>query len=83
MQLIVAIIFVAVYHEEIEKDAQGIAKNKPFKNKSKWGGITFSSRKDDWKKIQKNDNVFFAKNEKIYPDYVSKLKSNCEKQVVL
>ena len=39
-------MFLAVYHEEIENYAQGIAKNKPFKKKSKWAGITFPSRKE-------------------------------------
>ena len=28
-------------------------------------------------------NVLYAKREKIYPDYISKHNSNCEKQVLL
>ena len=40
------------------------------------------------KKIEKNNvvvalNVFYAKKEKIYPDYVSKNNSNRKKQVIL
>ena len=41
-----------------------------------------------WKKIAKNNltialNVLYAKNEKIYPIYVSKHNSNHEKYVIL
>ena len=40
------------------------------------------------KKSEKNNvtialNVLYAKKEKIYPAYVSKYNSNCEKQVIL
>ena len=43
--------------------------------------------KDDWKKIVKNIltivlNVSYAKNEKIYPAYVWKHNSNCERKQV-
>ena len=46
-------------------------------NKYKWEGIDFPSKKDEWKKIEKNNvtiglNVLYAKKEKIYPAYVSK-----------
>ena len=51
-------------------------------------GINFLPEKDNWKKSEKNNvtialNVLYAKKEKIYPAYVSKHNSNCEKQVVL
>ena len=44
--------------------------------------------KDNWKKFEKNNiiialNVLYAKNEKIYPAYVSKHNSKREKQVTL
>ena len=50
-------------------------KLKPFINKYNWGGIHFSSEKDEWKKFGKNNvtmalNVLYAKKEKIYPSYV-------------
>ena len=40
-------------------------------------GISFSSEKDDWKKIKKNNRtvapyVLYVKKEKIYPAYASK-----------
>ena len=41
------------------------------------GGIIFPSKKDNWKKIEKNNqrialNVLYAKKEKEYPAYDSK-----------
>ena len=57
-------------------------------NKYKLERINFSQGQDDWKKFKKNNvtialNVLYAKKEKIYPAYVSKNNSNCEKQVIL
>ena len=51
-------------------------------------GINFPSEKDDWKKFEKNNvtialNVLYAKEEKIYPAYVSKHNSNHKKQVII
>ena len=71
-------------HKEIKKDLQRITKIKPFTNKYNWVGINFSSEKDDWKKIKKNNvtialNDSYAKNDKIYSAYVLKHNSNCEK----
>ena len=52
-------------------------------------GINYPSEKDYWKKIEKNDaitviNVLYVKKkeEKIYPAYISKHYSKCEKQVI-
>ena len=52
------------------------------------GRNKFSIRKRYWKKIKKNNvttalNVLYAKKEKMYPAYVLKNYSNCEKQVIL
>ena len=78
------IVTVALKYEEIKKYAERITKTKPFK----WEGINFPSKKDDWKKFEKNNvtvafNVLYAKERKKYPAYVSKNNSNCEKQVIL
>ena len=67
---------------------QRITKIKPFINKYGRGEIHFPSEEDDWKKLEKNNvtialNVLYAKKGKIYPAYVSKHNSNCEKQVIL
>ena len=53
-------------------------------NKYNWEGINYPSEKDDWKKIEKNNLalVLYAKNEKIYRDYVSRHNSNREKQII-
>ena len=52
------------------------------------GRKTFSSRKRWLEKVEKNNvtialNVLYVQKEKIYPAYVSKNNSNCEKQVIL
>ena len=57
---------------------------KHFTNKNNWEEINFPSQKEDWKKIEKNNvtialNVLYAKQEKIYPNCVSKHNKNCEK----
>ena len=54
----------------------------PFINKYNWEGIHYPSKKDDCKKIEKNNltitlNVLY---EKMCPAYVSKHNSNREKQ---
>ena len=59
-----------------------------FINKYNLEGINFPLEKDNWKKIEKNNvtialTVLYAKIEKIYPPYVSKHNSNCEKPVIL
>ena len=63
-----------------------ITKVNPLLNKYKWKGINFPSKKDAWKRIEKNNvrialNVLYSKKEKIYPAYVSKQNSNREKEL--
>ena len=75
-------------HIKLWRNPQRITKIKPFTNKYKWEGINYPSEKGDCKKIEKNSvtipfNVLYAKKEKIYPAYVLKHKSYCEKQVIL
>ena len=70
------------------KNPERITKTKPFKSKYKWEEINFPSEKDDWKRFEKNNvtiaiNVLSAKKGKIYPAYISKHNSNCEKQFIL
>ena len=81
-------VTVALNCEELGKHVERITKIKPFIYKYKWEGINFPSEKDDWKIFEKNNvtialNVLYAKKEKLYPAYVSKNNSNCEKQVIL
>ena len=49
-------VTVALNNEENKKDLQIITKVKPFINKYNWEGISFPSEKNDWKKLEKNNN---------------------------
>ena len=65
-----------------------MTKIKPFIKKYNREGINHPSEKGDRKKCEKNNvkmafHIFYAKKEKIYPFYISKHHSNCEKQVIL
>ena len=42
-------------HEEIKKDPQRITKIKTFINKYNREGINVASKKDDWRKFEKNN----------------------------
>ena len=58
-----------------------MTKIKTFIDRYNWEGINYPSEKEYWTKFDKNNlaislNVFFAKNEKISPAYVSKHNSN-------
>ena len=52
-------VTVALNHEEIKKDNQRITKIKPFINKCNCERINYPSKKNDWKKFEKN-NVIIA-----------------------
>ena len=70
------------------KNPERTTKIKPCIDKYNWEGINYPSEKDDWKITEKNNltigfNVLYGKKEKIYPAFVSKHNSNCEKQVIL
>ena len=80
-------VTVALNHEQLGKYPKRIKKIKPLINKYNWKEINFTSKEDDWKKIEKNNviialNVLYTKKEKIYPAYVSKHNSEREKQVI-
>ena len=67
---------VALNHKKIKGHHERITKVKPF---------IFNY---DWKKFEKNNltialNVLYAKNEKIYPAYVSRHNLKREKQIIL
>ena len=80
------VIAVALNYEEIKNIK--ITKIRHCINKYNWKGINYSSEKDDWKKIEKNNvimalNILYAKEEKNISCYVSKHNSNREKLVIL
>ena len=58
-----------MYNGKVKKDLQRLTKIKSFVNTYNWEGINFTSEKNDWKKIEKNNraialNVLYAKKEK-------------------
>ena len=82
---------VALNHEEIENNCEEYQNLSLFINKYNWKRTSYPSGKNDWKKIEKHNltivlNVSYAKNEKMYPAYLSKKKpknpSKHEKQVI-
>ena len=71
--------------KKYKKVKQRITKIKPYVDKCNWEGINYPSEKACWKKNWKNNltialNDFYAKNDKIYPAYVSKHNSKCIKE---
>ena len=61
---------------------------KPFINKYNWDEINYPSKIEDWKTLEKSNptialNILYTKEKQTYPAYISKINSNCEKQVVL
>ena len=79
--MLLIICYSRIESRRNKKDPQRIIKTKPFMKK-------FSIRKRWLEKFEKNNptialSVLYAKKEKIYPPYVSKHKSNREKQVFL
>ena len=61
---------------------------KPIINKYKWKEINYPSKIDDWKTIEKNNptvalNILYIKEKEICQAYISKINSNCEKQIIL
>ena len=59
-----------------------------FINKYKWKRIYYPSKIDDWKMSEKNNpivalNILYIKEKEICPAYLSKINSNCKKQIIL
>ena len=57
-------------------------------NKYNWKGIDYPSEMDDWKTFEKNNptidvNILYIKETEICRAYISKISSNCEKQIIL
>ena len=57
-------------------------------NKYKCKGINYPSKTDDWKTFEKNYpaialNILYIKEKEMCPAYISKINSNCEKQIIL
>ena len=75
-------------HEEIKGNSDRLSNIKLFINKYKWKGISYPSEINDQKTFQKNSteiplNILYIKGKEICSACISKINSNCEKQVIL
>ena len=82
-----AVTIVSNY-EEIKWNLERVSSIKPFINKYKWKGINYLSKIDDWKTFEKSNptiapNILYIKEKEICPAYISKINSNCGKQIIL
>ena len=50
-------ITVALNHQNIVRDLQGISKNKPFINQYNWKRIEIPTEQKDWKKFEQNNKT--------------------------
>ena len=51
-------------------------------------GISYPSKIEDWKRFEKNNpaipiNILYMEEKEVFPGYISKIKSNCEKHIIL
>ena len=81
-------VTVALNYEEIKWNREVFLNIKLFINKCKRKGINYPSKIDDWKTFEKNNptiafNILYVKEKEICPAYISKINSNCEKQLIL
>ena len=79
---------VTLNYEETESHPERFSIIKSFINKYNWEGINYPSEIDDWKTFEKNTsrialNILYTKEKEISPAYISKINSNCEKQIIL
>ena len=66
---------VALVYEEIESHLDRISKIKPFINKYDWKGISYPTKRDDWKTFEKNNptialNISYIKEKETCPAYI-------------
>ena len=79
---------VAINYEKIKQNPERVSNITPIINKYNWKGIHYPSKIDDWKTFEKNNptiplNILYIKEKEICPVYISKINSNCEKQIIL
>ena len=81
-------VTVTLNYEEVESHPVRISNIKSFINKCKRKGINYSQKIDNWKTFEKNNptialNILYIKEREICPAYISKINSNCKKQIIL
>ena len=82
------VAIVALNYEEVKWNTERVSNIKPFINKYNSKGMNYPSKIDDWKTSQKNNpiigfNILYINKKEICPAYISKINSNCEKQINL
>ena len=81
-------VTVALSYGEIKWNPEIVSNAKSFRNKYNWKGINYPLKIDDWKTFQKNVptialNISYIKEKQICSAYISKINSNCEKQIIV
>ena len=83
-------ITVALNHQNVVRDLQGISKNKPFINQYNWKRIEIPTEQKDWKKFEQNNktialNILFVpySTKTIRLAYKSEYNNERENQVIL
>ena len=83
-------VTVALNDGKIESHPERVSNIKPFVNKHNkcLRIINYLSKRDDWKTIEKNSptiapNIWYIKEKEICQAYISRINSNCEKQIIL
>ena len=83
-------IIVALNHQNIVRDLQGISKNKPFINQYNWKRIEIPTEQKDWKKFEQNNktialNILFVpyNTKTIRLAYKSEYNNERENQIIL
>ena len=79
---------VALNYGEIKWNPGKVSNIKPFINKYNWDEEKYLSKIDEWKTFEKNNptiafNLFLVKEVEICPAYISRINSNCKKQIIL
>ena len=79
-------ITVELSYGKIGLHPERVSNIKPFSNKCNCQGINYPSKIDEWETFEKNNptiapNILYIKEKEICPVYISKIHSNCERQI--
>ena len=80
-------VTVPLTYVEIKWNPERVSNIKLFVNKCNWKRINYSSKTDNWETFEKNNsavalNILYIKEKEIYPAYITKINSNCEKNSI-
>ena len=81
-------VTVVSIFEKIKWNPERVSNIKKFMSRCRWKEINYPSEINDWKTFEKNNlmivhNTLYIKEKEICPSYISKISSNCEKQITL